>query len=179
MNRELNLLFPLDTFYAQSGTPLPQVSQVAGEKVPQPYRQILVHGNDMTPTLETFHGDRIHLRVLDRHLEGDAYSRLVVLTLNGSDKPVEFGAIVINLEHFPAEAREAVVEGWSPLGTILADYKVEHTSRPQAFIKVRSDGVMSEALGLAAPADLYGRRNHLITCDGAILADILEVLPPV
>src|SRR5438309_1401373 len=80
---ELRLLFPLDEFYALSGRPLPPAAQLKGEEVPEPYRQLLVHDRDMTPTLEAFHGDRIHLRVLERRIEEHALWRQVVLTLDG------------------------------------------------------------------------------------------------
>src|SRR5262249_966101 len=112
--RETALLYPLDEFYAQAGLALPPVQQVDGTQVPEPYRQLLVHNNDMTPTLEAFHGERIHLRVLARRLEGDAYLRQVLLILNGGIMSVEFGAIVIHLQHFPPAAREAIVEGFRP-----------------------------------------------------------------
>src|SRR5438093_11997787 len=137
--REAALLYPLDQFYAQAGLALPSLRQVDDSDVPEPCRQLLVHDSDMTPTLEAFHGERIHLLVLARRLDGDAYARQVVLNLNGSGRPVEFGAIVIHLEHFPPAAREAILEGWRPLGTILHDHQIEHQSRPITLIRVPSD----------------------------------------
>ena len=178
MTSEANLLYPLDEFYAQAGLVLPPVSPVEGSRVSEPYRQLLVHDNDMTPTLEAFHRERIHLRVLARRLDGDAYARQVVLTLNGSARPVEFGAIVIHLEHFPPAAREEVLEGRRPLGTILHDHRVEHGSRPLAFIRVLSDGTMNDALQLTEQQALYGRRNVIRDVDGHELANIVEILPP-
>jgi chorismate-pyruvate lyase len=141
-------------------------------------RRLLVHHGDMTPTLEAFHGERIHLRVLARHLDGDALARQVVLTLNDSERPVEFGAIIIHLEHFPATAQAEIREGWTPLGTILATYEIQHTSRPLAFLTVSSDATMNEALALSGPRVLYGRRNILRDASGHELANILEILPP-
>src|SRR5438093_1415000 len=110
MDRELNLLFPLDQFYALASQPLPQVTQVSGEQVPEAYRSLLVGNHDMTPTLEAYHKDRIHIHVIKRMLDDDTYARLVVL-LDGSAKPVEFGAIIIHLSLFPPEAREHILEG--------------------------------------------------------------------
>ena len=52
-------------------------SRFDGSKFRRPCRQLLVHENDMTPTLEAFHAERIHLSVLARRLEGDAYARQV------------------------------------------------------------------------------------------------------
>ena len=83
---------PLDEFYAQMGLTLPPLQEVDGEAVPQPYKQLLVHHDDMTPTLENFHGCDIHLRLLGRRRKRDQYFREVVLLLDGTDEPVEFGA---------------------------------------------------------------------------------------
>jgi chorismate-pyruvate lyase len=174
----MNLLFPLDTFYHLANSPLPEVEEVEGEDVPQPYRQLLVGCHDMTPTLAAFHRDEIDLQVVERLLEGDALSRLVVLYLDRSGRAVEFGAIVINLQHFPEEARDDILTGRYPLGTVLARHEIKHSSCPQAFIKVQSDETMNAALHLTRSAALYGRRNYLLTPEKQILADILELLPP-
>src|SRR4051812_3918467 len=88
----LPFVYPLDDFYARAGKPLPQLDRVSGEEVPEPYRTLLVHQNDMTPTLEKFHRAEIHLKILNREQRGDFYFREVALHLNGSEEPVEFGA---------------------------------------------------------------------------------------
>jgi chorismate-pyruvate lyase len=178
MPEPLSLLHPLDAFYAADGLPLPPVEQVEGTDVPEPCRRLLVHDRDMTPTLEAFHGERIHLRVLARGLDGDAYSRQVVLTLNGSARAVEFGAIVIHLQHFPSAAREEILAGYRPLGTILHVHAVAHQSRPRAFLRLAPDAVVREALQLTTATALYGRRNVIFGPDGCELANILEILPP-
>jgi chorismate-pyruvate lyase len=116
--------------------------------------------------------------VLARRHDGEAYARQVVLTLNGSDRPVEFGAIVIHLQHFPPAAREEILEGRRPLGTILHDHRIPHQSRPLAFLRVAADALMNEALQLTKPCSLYGRRNVLRNAEGNELADIVEILPP-
>jgi chorismate-pyruvate lyase len=174
----IRLLYPLDEFYARSGLAPVQVSQVEAEEVPEPYRSLLVHLNDMTPTLEAYHGEQIHLRVVARRQEGEVYSREVVLTLNGTGRPVEFGAIVIYLERFAPAAREAILEGWQPLGTIMRLHDVRHRSAPRAFVRVIADATIQEAFGLAEATSLYGRRNVLLDPEENVLAEILEILPP-
>jgi hypothetical protein len=47
--------------------------------VPAPYHSLLVHNNDMTPTLENFHDSRIHLEILQSEQRGNFYFRTVVL----------------------------------------------------------------------------------------------------
>ena len=178
MQGDLKPLFPLDEFYAEEGRPLPPVSLVAGSDVPLPYGALLVGDHDMTPTLEAFHGETIEIRVIERKLSADSLARIVVLLLEDSGKPVEFGAIIIHLDLFPPEARDRILEGHMPLGTILATYHVNHLSCPRGFIRVQSDSVMEEALSLSGRCMLYGRRNVLLTPQNEILAEIVEILPP-
>lgn len=177
MSQAIRLLYPLDEFYDRAGLVVPPVSEVRGTDVPEPYRRLLVHDHDMTPTLEAFHGERIHLRVIGRRLDGESLSRLVVLTTNETERPVEFGAIVIHVDEFPPAARDLILECRCPLGTILADFSVEHVSRPRAFLRLDSDPLIKGAMELTGRQPLYGRRNVLSTPGGRVLADVVEILP--
>ncbi len=170
---------PLDELYAKAGLSLPHIENVPGEQVPQPFRKLLVHEGDMTPTLEKFHRSAIHLNVLGREQRDDIYFREVLLLADDSEKVVEFGAIKINLAYFPPPARQEILREHLPLGTILARNKIDHTSRPKAFLKVQSDAFMNGVLGLNGVHTLYGRRNTLSNLQGQPLAEIVEILPPV
>jgi Tryptophanase len=175
--RPLNLAYPLDTFYNPVGRPLPKFERIPGVEMPEPYRQLLVGEHDMTPTLERFHAHPLGIQVLERVVDGDRYSRLVLLTLPGG-RPVEFGAIVIYLDCLPDSGRAAVLEQQTPLGAVLARYSIVHSSCPQAFVRVQPDLLMHDVLHLTGDQPLYGRRNFLLTRDHRVLADILEILPP-
>ena len=174
----LPIAYPLDDFYAQAGRALPPIEAVEGDAVPEPYKSLLVHQDDMTPTLEKFHGERIHLAVLSRQQRDDFYFREVVLLLDKTDKPVEFGAIKIHLALFPSAARKEILEERRPLGSLLADYIITHTSRPKAFLRIRSDDFINTALRLQGSQWLYGRRNTLWDPQQRPLAEIVEILPP-
>ena len=93
----LPFAYPLDEFYALAKRELPGIEQIEGEAVPQPYRQLLVHTDDMTPTLEKFYDERIYLNVISRQTRGDFYFREVILLTQRTRTPVEFGAIKMNL----------------------------------------------------------------------------------
>ena len=82
---------PLLEFYQRGGVEPPELLPIDGIVMPEPYRSLLVHDGDMTPTLEKFHGDRIHLRPLTRETNGSVYSREVILEAGEVNKPVEFG----------------------------------------------------------------------------------------
>ena len=170
--------FPLDDFYRDSGLTFPEVHVIKGVEVPEPYRQLLVHEGDMTPTLERFHDAQIHLQVLRREKRNGFYFREVVLLTDGKSKAVEFGAIKIFLDLFPLVARNDILAERLPLGTILGKYRITHTSRPKGFLQIESDEFINGALGLSGKHTLYGRRNTLSNPDGQPLAEIVEILPP-
>ncbi|MDQ3813118.1 MAG: hypothetical protein M3347_04105 [Armatimonadota bacterium] len=178
MNHDSNFLHPLSAFYARANLPLPPVALVEGEEIPEPYRSLLVHIRDMTSTLENYHQSRIHLRVLSTQDESHAFSREVVLVLDGSEKPVEFGAIIIYLDGFDAETQELIRAGQRPLGGILNSQGIAYVSRPQAFFRVTADPLIKEVLQLTEAAILFGRHNTLFDPADRPLADIVEILPP-
>ncbi len=146
--------------------------------MPAPYRSLLVHDRDMTPTLENAYGRGIQLRVLQYQLRDNVVSRQVALVARGSDKPVAFGAIKIDLEYFPQRARRLVLERKQPLGTILRTQNVQHASRPDAFMRVESDALINGALQLSGTHQLFGRRNVILDSEERILAQVVEILPP-
>lgn len=174
----LPIAYPLDDFYAQQGLVLPPIDAVEGKDVPQHYKTLLVHADDMTPTLEKFHGAQVHLTVMRRQQRGDFYFREVVLSLDGSNRPVEFGAIKMNLTLFSAAARKLILEEREPLGHILRDCAVAHASRPKAYLRVESDEFINRALQITGRHTLYGRRNTHFDTQNRPLAEIVEILPP-
>jgi len=175
----LPMAHPLDDFYARAGLRLPMIERIAGDQVPEPYRGLLVHEKDMTPTLEKFHGAEIHLRILGRDQRADFYFREVVLLLDGTDKPVEFGANKVSLALFPPRGRQLILEERLPLGTILRICEIEHTTVAKAFFAVEADEFIARALNLQAPVRLYGRRANILDPQKRPLSEIVEILPPV
>ena len=176
--RDLNLFYPLNEFYEQSGQPLPSVARVEAEEMPEPYRSLLVHESSMTLTLEKAYQRGVRLRVLKSALFGNVLSRQVVLVLDGDATVVEFGGIKIHLQHFPPQARQLVLEGKQPLGSILQSQGIEPASRPEYYIQVMADALIAGALHLAGPCLLYGRRSALLDSSRRTLAEIVEILPP-
>lgn len=168
---------PLAEFYAQTDMPLPHIEQINGSEMPEPYRTLLVHKNDMTPTLEQHHGRKIHLRVLRSERQRSDYHREVVLRLDGSDKPVEFGANRVGLELYPTDAQDLILKEYIPLGSILAQFNILHTCHPSAYLRIKADALISRELQVAEGSTLYGRRNTLKNPQYQVLSDIVEVLP--
>jgi chorismate-pyruvate lyase len=154
------------------------VELISGNEVPEPYKSLLVHGNDMTPTLEKFHGSTIHLEVLRTERRGPFYFREVILRLDKNENPVEFGANKVHLACFPEEAQAMILEGYVPLGRILKECDVHHQTEAKAFLRLTSDNVMNEAFEISSPTVLYGRKAVISTLEGRPLSEIVEILPP-
>jgi chorismate-pyruvate lyase len=168
----------LERFYVQMRLPLPRIEQLKGDDVPEPYRSLLVHSSDMTPTLEGFYHRPMDLTVLSRETANEEYFREVVLKVADEGRPVEYGVIRICLSHLPGPARQRVLQAQRPLGSILQTEGIPHISWPQAFFRVRSDAHTSAVLRLRECCDLYGRRNVLLDGSRRLLAEVIEILAP-
>ena len=77
---------PLLEFYQRAGEAAPDLLPIGGIEMPEPYRPLLVPSDDMTPTLEEYHDDRIHLRLLGREESETTYKREVVLEAGKNNK---------------------------------------------------------------------------------------------
>lgn len=170
--------YPLSEFYAHAKLPLPAIEVVPGEAVPEPFKSLLVHHNDMTPTLETFHRSDIHLEIVSRERRGEFYFRQVVLRLNGSEQPVEFGANKVYLGSFPDEARDLILQEHVPLGRILKECGIQHRTEAKGFLRVMPDTLIREKFDLPQPIALYGRKAVICDRRGRPLSEIVEILPP-
>lgn len=168
---------PLTVFYDEATMEMPKPWVIDGTVMPQPYRSLLVNEGDMTPTLEKYHECKLHLRVLGRSHVGNEYRRQVVL-LDPNDKPVEFGAIRIHLDVLLPEVQRLVLAGNRPLGGVLLEHSVPHSSHPSAYFAITGDDLINNALGVVEACTLYGRCNTLIADNGKPIAEVVEVLPP-
>jgi len=174
-NIAADLLFPLNRFH-ESFDGL-EVQRIEGEAVPEPYRSLLVHHNDMTPTLESFYGSQMRLKRLEYREEGEAVLRRVVL-FDDRGRVVEYGAIHIELARFPARAQAMIREGRVPLGAIMHHHRIEHLSRPRGYFAVEAEDGLRDVLQFDGDATLYGRRNVIANHADQPLADVVEILPP-
>jgi chorismate-pyruvate lyase len=171
-------IYPLGDFYAARGEAPPVLGRVEPHEVPEPYHSLLVHKADMTTTLEQFYHEKLHVEVLARHNTDNEYYREVVLVLDSSKKPVEYGAIKIILDLFPPEAQKEILLEKQALGRILNNLHIPFSSRPGPCLRMASDAFIDKVLNLQGTQFLYGRRNSLVDAWDRPLAEIVEILPP-
>lgn len=170
------ILYPLDVVYARAGIVVPRARRVSPDQIPPPYRSLLVHERDMTLTLEQHFGGRVALRALSTFTKGRWYFRRVLLAQEYSGRPVEMGAIRMNLEAFAPRIRSKILRNQVPLGRLLRDGGVAYRSRPKVFLAVTPNSEMMGVFWMRQPRTLYGRQTEM-TLHGRKIGDIVEILP--
>ena len=160
-----------------AGELLPEFEFVRADEVPPPYRELLVHDQHMTVTVEKHHGDSVDVRILARQHTGDSYARKILLTLHGNKKVVQFGIMKINLQYCGPEVRQEIIAGQTPLGRILIQHNVLRRIEPTAFLRVLPDPAMIKWFGLQATKQTYGRLA-IIHCDEQPAVELLEIVAP-
>jgi chorismate-pyruvate lyase len=175
---ETELLYPLTLFWQAGGHALPEHEVMEGAAVPEPYHRLLVHNGDMTSRLEAFWGGQIVLELLHCEHTASAYRREVVLHIEATDLPVEYGAIEIDLNAFDGELRQLILEHHLPLGGLLNRFGIRYRSKPKGFIKLGADTMMQRIFRLPEAREFYGRCNVLLDDNDRVLARIVEVLRP-
>lgn len=173
----LSWLMPLHYFYEKDGLPLPDFRFLRGDGLPDPYRSLLVHTRDMTPTLAAFHRSRLDLEVHAQESNEIFLMRVVTLRAASTGAPVEYGAIAIQLGGLPPAVAEEVVAARKPFGDVIAEHGVVHRGAPVAYFAVPADERIARALDQPPGAILHGRCNQLLDADGIVFADIVEILP--
>jgi chorismate-pyruvate lyase len=173
-----SLLHPLDQLMPLADGPLRALHAVEPEDIPPPYRDLLVHDRDMTPTLEGFHGDRIELDTLRTIRESTVYLREVILRLVGDGRGVEHGASRIHLDRFPEPMRADILEAHTPLGTLMALYQIPHVCHPARYVSLEPNRRLQKSFGMERPAVLYGRQNLVRSPRGESLYEVMEILAP-
>ncbi|MHC4517862.1 MAG: hypothetical protein ACYTAS_04675 [Planctomycetota bacterium] len=173
-----SLLWPLNLFCAHYGREMPEITPLFGQHMPEPYKQLLVHKHNMTPTLEAYHHGTIHIEQVHVLTSEGETTREVILRRDGDDKPLEYGASRVFRPTLSPEALFLIDDGRLPLGTILRVCECEHTVQPSGFFKIRPTPFFASTLGAGQTPSLYGRRNALVAIDGATIAEVCEILPP-
>ena len=174
-----SLLWPLNLFYERYGRQMPEITPLFEHHMPEPYKQLLVHKKNMTPTLEAYHSDTIHIERMNLLPGNEQTTREIILRLDRNKKPVEYGASRIFLRKLPPKALPLVAEGKVPLGTILRICECIHTVELAGFFKIKPTPFFSEIFGTSDGTPLFGRRNTLTAPDGSAIAEVCEILPSV
>ncbi len=167
----------LEILYRPAGIAPPAVLPMAADRIPDPYRGLLVHEGEMTRTLEEHVGGRVGLRVLSRQTRARAYFRRVLLVEEASGRPLLMGTIRLRLDGLPRAIRAEIARGEVPLGRILRSAGIDFLSRPTGYLSVTPNAELMGMFWMKTPDTLYGRETEVFLRAKKI-GDIVEILPP-
>jgi hypothetical protein len=156
---------------------LADAEHVASETLPEPYRLMLAHNHHMTVTMESYHNCRVDVRILDRRLDGDFYSRKIVLLKSGADRVVQFGIVRFDLSYVTPTVREEILAGHKPLGRVLIDHNVLRHIDLGAVLRLQAGPALAHHLHMPAGGVTYGRLATIF-CNRHAAVDLLEVTAP-
>ena len=113
-------LTPLDPLLAGLDT-------IDAADIPPPCHDLLVHSNHMTSTLQNYYSGAMELHVVKDHAAKEDYRRMILLTVEGTTKVVEFGIVRIDLTLTSAEVRAAILAIANAIAIAVAVRAVRHT----------------------------------------------------
>ena len=151
---------------------------VSASEMPAPFSELLVHNDHMTARLRAYHGRPVELRVLDEVHEDPLYRRTIVLTLNGTDRVVEFAVVRIDFRFTPPDARDEILNHRMPLGDVLTRSNALRRIDPRWYVKLSARCPIFADFCDATLEQVYGRIGT-IYCDGNPAVELLEVVTAV
>lgn len=154
-----------------------RAEHVPSAMTPEPYKTLLAHNHHMTLAMESHHQSPVAVRVLAKHLEGDIYSRKIVLVKEGTDQVVQFGIVRFDLKSVSDRVRDEILGEQIPLGRILIQHNVFLQIDLGAILRITAGPGLSEALQMLQHGQTYGRLATIF-CDGRPAVDLLEISAP-
>ncbi|MDX1946735.1 MAG: hypothetical protein SFU86_15145, partial [Pirellulaceae bacterium] len=114
---------------------------------------------------------------LAERLEGDYYSRKIVLHRQSDGGPVLFGIPRLNLRLVDDDVRREILSQKVPLGRVLIEHNVLREVQLASLYRVEPGPDLCRLFQLAQPTTLYGR-TAFIYCDGYPAIELLEIVTP-
>jgi len=167
---------PLDHAYERVGLSPAAVRVVGAGEIPEPYRTLLAHDDDMTRTIEEHVRDRIVIRPLMVEHRARRYTRRVLLVQASSGRPAGMGAVRLDLDALGPRVRSQIVRAEAPLGRVLRDARLAYRRRIVHFLAVVPNAEMMGVFWMREPLTLYGRQT-ILTLKGARFGQVVDVLP--
>ena len=156
---------------------MPAVEALAADDLPPAVRPLLDHPHHMTVTVEEHYGAAVKVKVIDAIVRGSHYARKIVLQLETTARPVQFGIVHVDLDALSPPVRAEIVAGLTPLGRVLIRHDVLREVRPSGFFQATLTDAMAGWLAAEVGATTYGRLG-VITAEGRPAVWVAEILAP-
>lgn len=167
----------LTSLFPDSRPLIAQAEHIPSAITPEPYKQMLVHDQHMTVTMEAYHRCTVDVKVLDRKHIDNTYCRKILLVKSGTDRVVQFGIVRFNLEYVTQPVRDEIIAGHTPLGRILINHNVLRHIDLGAMLRITAGPALAEYLRMPANGVTYGRLATIF-CNRRPAVDLLEISAP-
>ncbi|HEY0983798.1 MULTISPECIES: hypothetical protein [unclassified Schlesneria] len=154
-----------------------RVEHTPAALTPEPYKSMLAHDHHMTIAMETYHNCTVDVRVLDSKLDGDEYSRKILLLKQGTETVVQFGVIRFHFEYVTRAVRDQIIEGKIPLGRVLINHNVLRHIDLGAILKITAGEELANYFKMPVGGVTYGRLATIF-CNRQPAIDLLEISSP-
>ncbi|MSR56676.1 MAG: hypothetical protein EXS05_03255 [Planctomycetaceae bacterium] len=170
--QRLTVLFPGSSDLIEGAEHIPS------SLTPEPYKTLLLHEQHMTVTMERFHNTALAVRVIDRRLEGDVYSRKILLESGSNGRVVQFGIVRFDLSYVTAAVRREILNEDTPLGRILINHNVLRHIDLGAIVRIRPGQQLCTLFNCSPSQETYGRLATIF-CNQKPAVDLLEIAAPI
>lgn len=154
-----------------------KVEHVPAALVPQPYRNMLVHDQHMTVTMESHHHSPVDVRILNRRQDNGVYCREIVLVKQGTENVVQYGFVRFNLTYVTEPVRDEILKGETPLGRVLINHNVLRHIDLGAVLRIEAGPRLADRFGVPTGTEVYGRLATIF-CNRQPAVDLLEISAP-
>ena len=173
----LDELKALTALFPESEPLIARAEHVPAPALPPLYRNMLAHDHHMTVTMEGYHECSVDVKILKRRLDGDIYSREIVLLKGGTDQVVQFGIVRLDLRYLIPQVRDEILAGNIPLGRVLINHNVLRHIDLGALLRITVGRPLAEYMGMNAGDVTYGRMATIF-CNQLPAVDLLEIPAP-
>jgi chorismate-pyruvate lyase len=168
-------LTELSELFYSAAEGLGRFQKIVADEIPETARELLAHDGHMTVTVERFHHCGVDVQVLQTLLDGDLYSRKILLTRQSDAQVVMFGIVRMNLGVMAPQVRAEIESQQIPLGRILIDHNVLRAVKLRNLFRIEPGAELQGLFGLREGQPCFGR-TALIFCDGRPAIELLEVV---
>lgn len=168
----------LTSLFPEGDALFERAEHVPSSLTPEPYKRLLVHDHHMTVTMEEFHHVSVVVKVLDRRLDGNVYSRKIVLERSDDGRVVQFGLVRFDLGVVLPAVRDEILSEETPLGRILINYNVLRHIDLGAILQITAGPGLARLCACPTGQTTYGRLATIF-CNQRPAVDLLEVAAPV
>ncbi len=171
---ELNALVSL---FPETESLIARADHIPASQTPEPHKTLLAHDHHMTVTIENYLSGPVDVRVVDRRLDGNIYSRKIVLLQAGTQRVVMFGIVRLNLEYVTLAVRDEILAEKTPLGRVLIEHNVLREVNLGAMLRIVAGPGLAKLLDMKPGETTYGRLATIF-CNLRPAIDLLEITAP-